>query len=105
MITIIWDEIVQSMTWFIEGLRDFLFGSLSEKPRHTIDPRARYADNLLWPDWGEPEPMGCEYCGQELARCGCGKYGISPIARALPGIIAIDEWGEFLQSINSVATR
>ncbi len=74
MITIIWNHIVESMTWLFDSLRDFLFGSLSEEPRHTIDPHA-----------------GCEYCGMALARCGCGKYGISPIARALPGFITLHQ--------------
>lgn len=85
MITAIWDEIVETMTWFCDSVRDFLFGS----PRHTIDPHARYADNFVWPDWTETQrPAGCEYCGMELARCGCGKYPL--MTRPIPGIIAFD---------------
>jgi hypothetical protein len=94
------------MTWFIDGVRVFLFGPPQQKP-----------EPFTWPDWIEAQrPTGCDYCGMEKARCGRGRYGTSPIARAIPRIIAFEEaltvlevnkmrrdWGEFFQATHNAA--
>ncbi len=102
MTTAIWNQIVETMAWFIDSLRDILFCP---------------SPSLIWlPQTEAQRPTGCDYCGMEKARCGRGRYGISPIARAIPRIIAFEEaltvleankmrrdWGEFFQATHNAA--
>ena len=82
-----WQCVSYTMTSFLETVKDFLVGS------HTPTSQTPFNNPVVWPTH-KPQTE-CEYCDMAIARCGCRKYGVSPITEALPGILtlkAMSEW-------------
>lgn len=93
MIIAMWNQIVDSLTWFfdgidgirnalIDGIRNALFAPSIESV--TIEQLER---PFTWPT--DQTQIHCEYCGMGLERCGCGRHSVP---KQLPrGIITLPQ--------------